>query len=293
LTKEGKFPYSFPEPYGVEFHSDDMRRKGEFMVLNTHLIDIRGSRDKRACSECKCSELGSHAFSNLTTGGLSCCHSTFFDGGKCILKPETPITNQTYYMRYTIRWRDFNPATTLPLEVITFDATDNNTKWGDLPRLSGGFSESHTDMKNDPTTLSRVNDIRSGDFDGRRACHIEWYVPPCKKGESCIMKVQNSWEVPFPMHFVFLRNHFHAGGINMTTSSKGFKCTGHSSYDDNDNLVEISTCSSKDTNSVHVLDRGEKLHVESVYKQDHLPHYGVMSMSFVYAHIPRQQYVHV
>jgi len=298
-TKAGKFPYEFPDPYGVEFDSDKMRRAGEFMVLNTHLIDIRGARNKRACTECKCSELGSHGFSNLTEGGLTCCHSTFYDGGKCQLKPETPIQNQTYYVRYTIQWRDFDPATTKPLEVITFDATDNNTKWGDLPAIPGGYHESHTAMKNDPTTMSRVNDIRSGDLDGQRACHIEWFVPPCKANNSCIMTVRNSWEVPYPIDIVFLRNHFHAGGINMTTSGpNGFKCTGNGTYDENGNLVEISTCTfnapSTDGNAVMMhLDRGEKLTVESVYGQDELPHYGVMSMSFIYAHIPRQDYVQV
>jgi len=293
-TPEGLDPYLFPDPYGVEFNSDMMRRKGEFMVLNTHLIDIRGARNKRACTECKCSEMGSHGFLNVTEGGLSCCHSTFYDGGKCFLKSETPVQNQTYYIRYTIKWRDFNPATTLPLEVITFDATDNNTKWGDLPSIPGGFKESHSTLYTDPTSVSRVFDGRSGDFDGKKACHIEWYVPPCKKGDSCVVSIKNSWELPYPIHIVFLRNHFHAGGINMTTHSQGsqaFSCTGHGSYDENDNLVDISTCTVKDSDGIRRLERGEQIYVEAVYQQDELPHYGVMSMSFVYAHIPRQQNV--
>merc|ERR1719163_2178707 len=104
-TKEGLDPYVFPDPYGVEFNSEIMRRTGEFMVLNTHLIDIRGARNKRACTECKCSEMGSHGFINVTEGGLSCCHSTYYDGGKCKLKAgmsNAAMTNQTYYIRYTI-----------------------------------------------------------------------------------------------------------------------------------------------------------------------------------------------
>jgi len=300
LGTEGQFPYSFPDPYGIEFDSEMMRRKGEFMVLNTHLIDIREVRDKRACTECKCSELGTHGahgLENITTGGLSCCHSTDFDGGICKLKTdETVIRNQTYSIRYTIKWRDFNPLTTLPLEVLSFDVTDNNTKWGDLPRIPGGFKESHEAMKNDPTTLARVNDPRSGDFTGRRACHIEWYVPSCKTGDSCIETLRNSWEVPWPLDIVFVRNHFHAGGINMTTSTDGFQCVGDSTYDDNDNIVDISTCTIDyhgDANQGMHLEPGQKLYVESVYRQDDLPHYGVMGMSFVYAHIPRQAYLHI
>merc|ERR1711920_30953 len=219
---------------------------GEFMVLNIHLIDTRGVRDRRACTECKCSELGTHGaagMENITAGGLSCCHSTEYDGGICKLKEaneeRTPI-NQTYHMRYTIRWRDFDPKQTLPLEVISFDATDNNTKWGDLPRIPGGFPESHEVMKKDPMTLALVNDPRSGDFTNRRACHIEWYVPPCKKGSDCIVRVRNSWEVPWPMHIIFLRNHFHNGGLNMTTSTDDYRCVGTGTYDKNGMLDDIS-----------------------------------------------------
>lgn len=290
-TPQGRFPYEFPDPYGVEFDGPAMRKKGEFMVLNTHLIDIRGVRDKRACSECKCSEMGSRGFLNVTEGGLTCCHSTFYDGGKCPqAKPDSPISNATYYIRYTIRWNDYNPETQLPLEVITFDATDNNTKWGDLPFIPGGFSESHATMLNDPVSWGRVNDGRSGDFDGKRACHIEWYVPACKAGDSCIVKIKNSWEVPYPMNIVFLRNHFHAGGVSMSTYAKGFNCTGMGTYDNTGDLVDVSTCSAtSSTDFIGTLKRGEQVFVESTYMQDDLPHYGVMSMSFVYAHIPRDQ----
>jgi len=294
LTKEGKYPYEFPDPYALEFQSDLMRKTGEFMVLNTHLIDIRGVRNKRACTECKCSELGSHALTNGTEGGLNCCHSTYYDGGKCALQNTTvQSTNQTYYIRYTLKWQDFNPATTLPLEVISFDATDNNTLWGDFANWQGGFQESHSALKSDPTSLARINDIRSGDFTGLRSCHIEWFVPACRSGDECILKIQNSWEMPWPAHIVFLRNHFHAGGINMTTYTKDFRCTGHTTYDSEDNLVDISTCSVEANNGVMQLAAGDKLFVESFYRQDALPHYGVMSMSFVYAHIPRQPEVQV
>jgi hypothetical protein len=196
-------------------------------------------------------------------------------------------------MRYTVKWRRFN-LETKPLEVITFDATDNNTKWGDFTHFSGGFMESHAAMKSDPTTIARIDDIRSGDFLGQHACHIEWYVPPCKDGDSCVIKIHNSWEMPWPAHVVFLRNHFHAGGVNMTTYTKDFRCTGNGTYDKVGNLVDISTCSADGSgNGIHVVNKGQQIFVESVYKQDDLPHYGVMSMSFVYAHILNQQEIQV
>lgn len=291
-TIENRDAYEFPDPYGVEFDSKMMRRKGEFMVLNTHLIDIRNVRDKRACTECKCSELGVHAFQNVTEGGLECCHSTAYDGGTCPVKSGTPISNATYYIRYTIKWRDFSPVATRPLQVITLDGTDNNTKWGDLPWFPGGYRESHLALKNDPISTAIVNDGRSGDFNGKRACHIEWYVPACNAGDSCIITLRNSWELPYPIHIVFLRNHFHAGGINMTTYASGFNCTGHSKYDNNSDLVDISTCTPQEGNGV-LLKRGERVSVEAVYQQDDLPHYGVMSMSFIYAYIPPDQDLHI
>jgi len=77
----------------------------------------------------------------------------------------------------------------------------------------------------------------------------------------------------------------------MTThASSGYECTGRGTDDDKENLVDITTCTTNETSSVvHKVQRGDKIFVESYYQQDHLPHYGVMSMSFVYAHIPRNQ----
>lgn len=262
------------------------------MVLNTHLIDIRNVSNRRACEECKCSELGSHSFLNVTLGGLTCCHSTAYDGGKCPLKADVPSTNVTYYIRYTMKWREFD-STIKPLEVITFDATDNNTKWGDLPWFQGGFPETHDAQKSDPLSVATINDGRSGDFDGHRACHIEYFVPPCKEGTSCIHRVHNSWTMPYPVDIIFIRNHFHAGGINMTTTGGEQQCTGESTYDETGNLVDISTCRMPSKGwpfGVWHVERGEKILVETDYKQDaKLPHYGVMAMSFVYAHVPTQQ----
>jgi hypothetical protein len=144
--------------------------------------------------------------------------------------------------------------------------------------------------------MAIINDGRSGDFDGHRSCHVEWYVPACKAGDRCIQRIQNSWELPWPIHIAFLRNHFHAGGINMTTYATGFNCTGFGTYDERNDLVDISTCVNGRgdfANSINVIERGERIYVEAFYQQDQLPHYGVMGMSFVYAHIPRKQDLHV
>lgn len=195
-------------------------------------------------------------------------------------------------MRYTIKWRDFDEATMKPLEVISFDATDNNTKWGDFALVPGGFPQKHLALKNDPNSEATVHDARSGDYTMLRACHIEYFVPPCTVGSSCIHILRNSWELPWPIEIVFLRNHFHKGGLNMTTRGAGYSCTGNASYSKDGFLYDISTCSlgrQQLTTENFRVERGEKIIVEALYTQDQLPHYGVMAMSFVYAHIPRTQ----
>merc|ERR1711948_216709 len=118
-----------------------------------------------------------------------------------------------------------------PLEVITFDATDNGTKWGDF-NLQGGFPEKHVALYNDPKSMATVFDPRSGDFDMVRTCHVEYYVPSCQPGDQCVHVVHNSWVLPYPIDIVFIRNHFHAGGLNMTTKTdRSDICVGHGTYD--------------------------------------------------------------
>lgn len=282
--------YAFPDPYGVVFDSPEMRKNGQFMVLNTHVIDLRNVTNRRACTECDCEHLGVTPKDPRTLGGLACCHSTHFDGGRCPLAAGAESSNAKYYIRYTVKWRDFDAASTKPLEVITLDSTDNNTKWGDLPFLPGGFQENHTALKADPVSMATVMDARSGDFNGHRACHVEYFVPACATPGPCIHRMHNSWELPYPVEIVFIRSHFHTGAINMTTStSQSDICTGNGIYDDDGYLVDIPTCTFGDTAMPALVrvERGQRLFVEVAYKQDELPRYGVMAMSFIFAHVPK------
>lgn len=281
--------FEFPDPYGIEFNMEDMRKKGEFMILNTHLIDIRNVTDRRKCAECECAYLGVVSDqSTLTEGGLSCCHSTSFDGGKCPVVESVPKTNETYFVRYTVKWHDFDVATAKPLEVITFDATDNNTKWGDFPFIPGGFKEQHVALNNDRLSVATVNDPRSGVYVGRRACHIEYFVPACTEvGNACSHTIKNSWEMPYPVEFVYARNHFHIGGVSaMLSSDKGPICSSTATYDDAGFLVDISACGAWN-GTLGTVAAGERVYSEVTYKQDELPHYGAMAMSFTYVHVPR------
>eukprot|EP00929_Paragymnodinium_shiwhaense_P007894 TRINITY_DN111817_c0_g1_i1.p1 TRINITY_DN111817_c0_g1~~TRINITY_DN111817_c0_g1_i1.p1 ORF type:complete len:691 (-),score=88.49 TRINITY_DN111817_c0_g1_i1:85-2031(-) len=304
---EGRQTFEFPDPYGVVFNSDDMASNGEFMVLNTHLIDVRGVEDVRGCTECKCATQGISPKKELEdigyVGGLSCCHSTEADGGKCPSAAASRMP-ETYYIRYTMRWREWSPDT-LPLEVISLDATDNNTQWSDLSALAGGFHEAHELQKSDPTSMKSLYDHRSGAHLGMKkdnpmdmlvknaACHIEYYVPSCRPGvDKCMHEIRNSWTMPYPIDIVFVRNHLHEGGQRMSTwTDKHTVCAGTAVYETQGGmswLQSVTPCKLGTSALPQVVrvERGEEIKVEAVYSQDDEPHYGVMAMSFIYAHIP-------
>jgi hypothetical protein len=277
--------YDFPEPYAVEFNSEDMKRYGEFMVINTHLIDVRNVTDIRGCTECECKLLNVTPLDPRYLGGLNCCHSTAHDGGRCPLKDGIKPSNETYYIRYTLKWREFDPSTVAPLEVITLEMTDNNTHWSSFLPL--GFPESHKDMKEDRYFQEILNNGQSGDFLGHHTCHVEWTVPPCPHGSSCLQKVHNSWEMPYPLDIVFVRNHLHNGAVNISTRVGDNRfCTGLPRYDPDNMLIDISTCrlGSPQFPQPVRAERGDRVSVEGIYSQDERRHHGVMGFSVLYAH---------
>jgi hypothetical protein len=283
--------YEFPDPYGVEFNEPDMKKIGEFMMLNLHLIDTRNVTDTRRCVECDCDYIGVTPLRPSYIGGLACCHSTSDGGAKCpVVQNALPKRSETYYMRYTVQWRDFDPVSTLPLEVITFDATDNNTQWSDLSWLPSSYKEAHTSFHSDKVAEDTISGGKSGDFLGAASCHVEYFVPPCGNGDACVHKLPNSWVLPYSVDIVFVRSHFHTGGINMTLRSETQQiCAGVGSYGNDTHMLSNINACKVGTSEFPVpvrIDRGSSLFTETFYKQDSKPHFGVMAMSFVFAHIP-------
>lgn len=276
--------YEFPDPYAVVFDGDQMRKDGQFMILNNHIIDIRNVTDRRGCSECDCKVTGVDKGSRYL-GGLSCCHSTSADGGKCSVGADTDMTEQRYYIKYTLKWREFS-SDVKPLEVMTLEMSDDNTQWSDIP--AGGFKESHEALKSDPALEKTIHDQHSGvNFMKNGSCHIEYFVPPCSKGETCVHNVHNSWEMPFPVDVVFVRHHFHVGGLNQTLSTKNTTfCESLPKYGSEGFLNDISTCAvgKKGWESPVRVEQGDRLISRAMYQQDDRPHYGVMGFSVVYAH---------
>jgi hypothetical protein len=267
----------------MEFDSDDMLRKGLFMILNIHAIDLRNITDVRGCTECQCNVTGVTPPHPAYTGGLNCCHSTSGDGGKCPIAAGVERSDVTYHIRYTITWRDFN-SSLKPLVAMTLDVTDNNRQWSDF--LPGGYKEGHAALHNDTAFEDLIHRGHSGMLNGHHACHVEYEVPPCKLGQPCAHRAHNSWRVPHSMDVVFIRSHLHTGAFNMTLSTEQSPiCTGIPFYS-NGFLSGITTCTLGDTRVTPLhLEEGSRLLLEAVYSQDDRPHFGVMGLNIIYAHL--------
>jgi hypothetical protein len=305
--------YSFPDPYGLETDSEEMHDNGILMLFNAHLIDIRGVADRRGCCECNCEVTGVTWKENYT-GGLECCHSTLLDGGHC--PTEAAEEAQSYFVQYTITWRDaddevYRNAPFKPLNAMILDQSDDGEQWYDPVPFPGTAKQSHDLLHNDPTSMASLTGLHSGmrNEDGHvkihidaglfpkphikpeltfdtHGCHVEYYVPECKKGDACVHRFRNDWKIPYDMEIVSVHSHVHNAAINMTTSILGGEdiCTGLPTYE-GDFLVETSKCSLGHGFSEPVLvKKDQHLKVETFYQQDQQPHYGVMGYSMIYSH---------
>jgi hypothetical protein len=313
--------YSFPDPYGIESDADDMHENGILMLLNTHIIDIRGVDNVRGCTECDCKVTGITPHARDTglplynyTGGLECCHSTVGEGAVC---PSTGTESQYYFVRYTITWREpsdavYSDAPFKPLNAMILDQSDDGKQWYDPVPFPGTSKQEHLLLHDDPVSMASLTGLHSGmrnedghiagikidaglfpkphikpriDFD-THGCHVEYYVPECKKGDLCQHRFRNDWKIPYDMEIVALHSHVHNGAINMTTSviGGGDICIGHPVYKDGF-LVETSKCVlGKNMPDPFQVKKGQHIKVETFYNQDDQPHYGVMGYSMIYSH---------
>lgn len=300
--------YFFPDPYGIESDSTYMHEKGILMLFNVHLIDIRGAIDRRGCVECDCNVTGARRPSSEYTGGLECCHSTTKDGGKCPATAGTPMDKQSYFVQYTLTWREsddtlYETQPFKPLNVITFEQSDDGPTWFDPLAVPGSSLQSHDALKSDPVSMASLTGRHSGmsedghvqvKWDGLKpklednhhGCHVEYWVPPCKAGEACVHRFVNSWKIPYDMEVVAVHNHLHTAAINMTASVDNGKeiCVGLPTYSKGF-LVEVSNCRvGQDSQMPALVRKGDTLRVKTFYAQDQRPHFGVMGFETMYVH---------
>ncbi|KAL1554040.1 hypothetical protein AAHA92_14640 [Salvia divinorum] len=111
-----------PHPYAIQVGDLATIPPGyeEGWVLNVHAIDTRGADDKMGCTECRCDLYG---FSKAG-GGLRCCP----DDSRCRLKQGFRGKTKTIYLRYTVKYVEWDSSSIIPVDIYILDVTDVWTK---------------------------------------------------------------------------------------------------------------------------------------------------------------------
>lgn len=121
-----------PDPYGIEVGNPVSIPVGyeEGWRLNVHAIDTRGVEDKMGCTECRCDlynvtvdEYGQILPSGYN-GGVRCCH----DETRCRLKEGFQGEKRSLYLRYTVKYVDWDSSSIVPVKIYILDVTDVWTK---------------------------------------------------------------------------------------------------------------------------------------------------------------------
>ncbi|KAA0031399.1 hypothetical protein IC582_000175 [Cucumis melo] len=258
-----------PNPYGIEVGNEKEVPLGyeEKWVLNIHAIDTRGVEDRIGCIECK-----RHLY-NVTKdglgmaleddyiGGLRCC----YDQTQCKMKKgygnELGDDQQrNLYVRYTVKWVDWDDDLVIPLKVYIFDVTDT---WKPLID-STGAPQQHN-------------------------CLVEYNVGgSCstnnKDGDECNATKMVRLLSPSSGYIIYGMGHLHAGGLGSTLygederelcSSSPIYGNGNEIGNEKGYVVEMSTCYPK-PGSVKINNK-EMLTLISKYDPSQT-HIGVMGL---------------
>lgn len=133
-----------PDPFGIEIGNPAEIPEGfeEKWLVNVHAIDTRGAEDKLGCTECKCDlynvtvdEYGRPIRPDYK-GGLLCC----YDYSQCKLKEGFEGPKRSLYLKYTIKWVDWNDFI-VPVKIYIIDVTDTLLQLSDS---SKGLNSEHS-----------------------------------------------------------------------------------------------------------------------------------------------------
>lgn len=216
-----------PNPYGIEVGNEEEVPLGyqEKWMLNVHVIDTRGVEDRVGCLECKC-----HLYDNDNKddlgdykGGFRCC----YDQTQCKVKEGYEGEKRNLYVKYTVKWVDWDDDFVIPVKVYVFDATDT---WQPFVDSTGRISQEHD-------------------------CHVEYDVESCSltnklDGECGAIKRS---KVMFEDNgfLVYGVAHQHIGGIGATLYGEDGRvlCSSSPIYGKGDEIgnedgyvVGMSTC---------------------------------------------------
>ncbi|GFQ07522.1 hypothetical protein PHJA_002896300 [Phtheirospermum japonicum] len=246
-----------PDPYGIEVGNPADVPVGyeEGWVLNVHAIDTRGAEDKLGCTECRC-DLYNMSLSENYKGGVRCCH----DETRCKLKEGFQGVKRSLYLRYTVRYVDWEPSI-VPVKIYILDVTDVWTK-GDESR---GVKDRHN-------------------------CVIEYDIESCPVGmanDGCIHTKSLTVSLPAGGDLIYGVGHQHAGATATTLYGEGGRliCSSIPNYGQGDEagdeagyIVGMSTCYPS-PGSVKIS-AGETLTLVSNYSNER-SHTGVMGLFYI------------
>ncbi|KAJ4887794.1 hypothetical protein Rs2_27542 [Raphanus sativus] len=252
-----------PDPYAIEIGNPEETPDGyEFKwLLNIHAIDTRGVVDKQGCTECRCDlynvtvdEYG-RALEPGYKGGLYCC----YDKTQCLVRKgfEDGDKTRTLYLKYIVRWVDWDSSVLLPAKVYILDVTDS---WEPSEGSTGDIQE--------------------------HFCHVEYDVEPCTtSGDGCVDVRTKSLMIPFNGYIVYGVAHQHAGGLGAALyradgegicSSMPKYGNGHEPGNEAGYIVGMSSCYPKPVKVTY----GETLTLEFNYSNV-VGHTGVMGLFYI------------
>ncbi|CAN0908891.1 hypothetical protein LINGRAHAP2_LOCUS25521 [Linum grandiflorum] len=245
-----------PDPYGIEVGDPAEIPDGyeEKWMLNVHAIDTRGVEDRLGCTECLCN-LYNVTRDDGYLGGLYCCK----DHSQCKLKDGFRGDRRSLYLRYTVKWVDWDDAAAdgiLPVKIFIFDVTDTGR------RKLGSSLE---------------------------GCQVEYNVASCETHGWCVDIKRTHLVMPTGGYVVYGVAHQHTGGIGSTLYRKDGEAicnsvpmygTGDEPGNEEGYIVGMTTCY-PEPGSLK-LTAGEELVLESNYTSTSTRgHTGVMALFYI------------
>ncbi|XP_057767715.1 uncharacterized protein LOC130987996 [Salvia miltiorrhiza] len=237
-----------PHPYGIQVGDPATIPAGyvEGWALNVHAIDTRGAEDKMGCTECRCDLYGGGGGDG---GGLHCCP----DGSRCRLQQGFHGGKRSIYLRYSVKYVEWDSSSILPLSIYILDVTDH---------VSTSTATHH--------------------------CAIEYGVERCGEKDGCVDSKSVSFSFPSGGDVIYGVGHQHAGGLGTTLYGQGGRtiCSSKPTYGEGSEagneagfIVGMSTCYPSPARPVRIS-AGETLTLVSNYSSVER-HTGVMALFYL------------
>ncbi|KAK7303574.1 hypothetical protein RJT34_14483 [Clitoria ternatea] len=250
-----------PDPFGIVVGDPAEIPYGyeEKWLINVHAIDTRGVEDRMGCTECRCDlynvtkDENGKPLSPDYKGGLLCCT----DNTKCRLKKGFQGPKRNLYLRYTVKWINWD-SFVVPLKIYIVDVTDTlNISKGMVPRHN---------------------------------CKVEYDVEGCRQGHKnssgCIDVRRTNLPMQTGGYVIYGVGHQHSGAIGSTLygqdgrvicSSTAIYGNGTEAGNEKGYVVGMSTCYPQ-PGSVKISN-GETLTLEVIYNNTEM-HTGVMGLFY-------------